>query len=45
MEEALYDVPLYGEFSGLGGMSRLSDRVSILRFRHLLEHKVRYRVG
>ncbi|MGF6267131.1 hypothetical protein OKW49_008125 [Paraburkholderia youngii] len=37
MEEALYDVPLYREFSGLGGMSRLPDRVSILRFRHLLE--------
>lgn len=37
MEEALYDVPLYREFSGLGGMSRLPDHVSILRFRHLLE--------
>src|ERR1700744_5305696 len=37
MEEALYDVPLYREFAGLGGMSRLPDRVSILRFRHLLE--------
>ncbi|AKZ25278.1 transposase (plasmid) [Ralstonia solanacearum] len=37
MEEALYDVPLYREFTGLGGMSRLPDRVSILRFRHLLE--------
>jgi len=37
MEEALYDVPLYREFVGLGGMSRLPDRVSILRFRHLLE--------
>jgi IS5 family transposase len=41
MEEALYDVPLYREFAGLGGMSRLPDRVSILRFRHLLEqHKL-----
>jgi transposase, IS5 family len=37
MEEALHDVPLYREFAGLGGMSRLPDRVSILRFRHLLE--------
>lgn len=37
MEEALYDVPLYREFAGLGGMSRLPDRGSILRFRHLLE--------
>jgi len=42
MEEALYDVPLYREplyreFTGPGGMSRLPDRVSILRFRHLLE--------
>ncbi|NPT61546.1 IS5 family transposase [Paraburkholderia elongata] len=37
MEETLYDVPLYREFAELGGMSRLPDRVSILRFRHLLE--------
>ena len=37
MEEALYDTPLYREFTGLGGMSRLPNRVSILRFRHLLE--------
>jgi IS5 family transposase len=37
MEEALFDVPLYREFVGLGGMSRIPDRVSILRFRHLLE--------
>ena len=37
MEEALFDVPLYREFAGLGGMSRVPDRVSILRFRHLLE--------
>jgi transposase, IS5 family len=37
MEEALYDVPLYREFAGLGAMSRLPDRVSVLRFRHLLE--------
>ena len=37
MEEALLDVPLYRQFAGLGGMNRLPDRVSILRFRHLLE--------
>jgi transposase, IS5 family len=37
MEEALYDTPLYREFAGLGGIARLPDRVSILRFRHLLE--------
>lgn len=37
MEEALFDVALYREFAGLGRMSRIPDRVSILRFRHLLE--------
>lgn len=37
MEEALYDVSLYCDFTGVGGMSRLPDRVSNLRFRHLLE--------
>jgi transposase, IS5 family len=38
MEEALYDVPLYREFAGLdGGMTRLPDESTILRFRHLLE--------
>jgi IS5 family transposase len=37
MEEALFDVPLYREFVGLGGMKRIPDRVSLLRFRHLLE--------
>jgi transposase, IS5 family len=38
MEEALYDVPLYREFAGLdGGMTRLPDETTILRFRHLLE--------
>ncbi|MGJ7522962.1 IS5 family transposase [Variovorax sp. LT1P1] len=38
MEEALHDVPLYGEFAGLGdGVSRLPDESTILRFRHLLE--------
>ena len=37
MEEALFDVPLYREFAGLGGLRRIPDRVSLLRFRHLLE--------
>ncbi|WP_321893066.1 IS5 family transposase [Paraburkholderia tropica] len=38
MEEALYDVPLYSEFAGLGsGMTPLPDESTILRFRHLLE--------
>lgn len=37
LEEALFDVPLYREFAGLGSTARLPDRVSILRFRHLLE--------
>lgn len=38
MEEALHDVPLYREFAGLaGGVTRLPDETTILRFRHLLE--------
>lgn len=37
MEEALFDTPLYRDFSGLGSAQRIPDRVSILRFRHLLE--------
>lgn len=37
LEEALFDVPLYREFAGLSSAARLPDRVSILRFRHLLE--------
>jgi len=37
MEEALFDIPMYRDFAGLDGMARLPDRVSILRFRHLLE--------
>lgn len=37
MEEALFDVPLYRTFVGLGLVERIPDRVSILRFRHLLE--------
>jgi len=38
MEEALFDTPMYRDFAGLDGMARLPDRLSILRFRHLLEH-------
>jgi IS5 family transposase len=42
MEEALHDVPLYREFSGLDNWTtRLPDETTILRFRHLLEkHKL-----
>jgi len=42
MEEALHDVPLYREFSGLDNwITRLPDESTILRFRHLLEkHKL-----
>ena len=41
MEEALFETPLYREFAGLYANARLPDRVSILRFRHLLEkHKL-----
>lgn len=37
MEEALFETPLYRTFAGLEENARLPDRVSILRFRHLLE--------
>ena len=37
MEEALFEVSLYRDFAGLGSTERIPDRVSILRFRHLLE--------
>ena len=42
MEEALHDVPLLREFSGLDNWTtRLPDESTILRFRHLLEkHKL-----
>ena len=42
MEEALHDVPLLREFSGLDNWAtRLPDEFTILRFRHLLEkHKL-----
>jgi IS5 family transposase len=37
MEEVLFETPLYRDFAGLSGSERIPDRVSILRFRHLLE--------
>lgn len=37
MEEALFETPLYRDFTGLSSAERIPDRVSILRFRHLLE--------
>jgi IS5 family transposase len=37
MEEALFETPLYRDFAGLSSSERIPDRVSILRFRHLLE--------
>ena len=37
VEEALFETALYREFVGLSCVERIPDRVSILRFRHLLE--------
>ena len=37
MEEALFETALYREFACLSSVERIPDRVSILRFRHLLE--------
>jgi len=37
MEDALFEVPMYRDFVDLSGSERIPDRVSILRFRHLLE--------
>ena len=36
-EEALFETGFYRDFAGISGTQRISDRVSILRFRHLLE--------
>ena len=36
-EEALYETGFYRAFVGISGTQRIPDRVSILRFRHLLE--------
>ena len=45
MEEALFETALYREFVGLGSVERIPDRVSILRFRHLLEeHQLAQRI-
>ncbi|WP_310564761.1 IS5 family transposase [Hydrogenophaga sp.] len=41
MEEAMFETTLYREFAGLSSVQRIPDRVSILRFRHLLkEHQL-----
>jgi hypothetical protein len=37
MQKALFGAPMHRHFAGLDGMTRLPRRVSILRFRHLLE--------
>jgi IS5 family transposase len=37
MEEALFETPLYRDFAAFSGADRISDRVCILHFRHLLE--------
>lgn len=37
MEEELHERPLYRQFAGLAGATRLPDETTILRFRHLLE--------
>ena len=45
MEEALFETALYREFVGLSSVERIPDRVSILRFRHLLEeHQLAERI-
>lgn len=36
-EEALFEMVIYRNLVGLSGIHRIPDRVSILRFRHLLE--------
>ncbi len=36
-EEALFETRFYRDFVGISGTQRIPDRVSILRFRHLLE--------
>lgn len=41
MEEAFFDVPLYGQFAQINAHGCLLDKSSILRFRHRLEkHKL-----
>ena len=36
-EEALFETGFYRDFVGISGTQRIPDRISILRFRHLLE--------
>ena len=36
-EEALFETSFYRDFVGISGTQRIPDRLSILRFRHLLE--------
>ena len=36
-EEALFETSFYRDFAGISGTQHIPDRVSILRFRHLLE--------
>jgi IS5 family transposase len=44
-EEALFEIRFYRDFVGISGTQRIPDRVSILRFRHLLEeHELSPRV-
>jgi IS5 family transposase len=44
-EEALFETRFYRDFVGISGTQRIPDRVSILRFRHLLEeHELSPRV-
>ncbi len=44
-EEALFEMSIYRDFCGLSGTHRIPDRVSVLRFRHLLqEHDLSPRI-
>lgn len=41
MEEAFFDTPLYGQFTGLDAHGRMPDESAIFRFRHRQEkHKL-----
>lgn len=41
IEDALYETALYREFVGLSSAEQFPDRVSILRYRHLIEEHQR----
>ena len=44
-EEALFETSFYWDFAGISGTQRTPDRVSILRFRPLLEvHKLNSKI-